>query len=344
MESRTDGFRARTEERVTVPLTVHRSDGSGAAARRELARSHADAVLREGFDLSAPPLLKVAAFELERGRFTLVWTLHHVISDGWSWELLQHEFEMLYSSLRQGRFRPLPAPALPLRELVHRLAESPSPAPSPEWLTELRAVSPCPCRRAASAGTRTARTSTGPSRGRPTRHCGPWPRPPGVRPVPDISSPTPRLWAGCAASAPSRSASSPPAATPTSRTSNVPWPVSPAVCRCRSTSRAPPVNASTSARPPGRRPGPGLRRPRRTAGRTGTGGTRSRRRLRVPELPRRTGRAGAPASRSRRLLVARDRVRTARSRLPRGRRRGLPLPSRVRPRRGLRHLGGCARP
>ncbi|MDP9953660.1 MULTISPECIES: amino acid adenylation domain-containing protein [Streptomyces] len=144
VESRTDGFRARTEERVTVPLTVHRSDGSGAAARRELARSHADAVLREGFDLSAPPLLKVAAFELERGRFTLVWTLHHVISDGWSWELLQHEFEMLYSGLRQGRFRPLPAPALPLRELVHRLAESPSPAPSPEWLTELRAVGPLP--------------------------------------------------------------------------------------------------------------------------------------------------------------------------------------------------------
>ncbi|CAM5711804.1 hypothetical protein SCALM49S_00310 [Streptomyces californicus] len=86
VESRTDGFRARTEERVTVPLTVHRADGSGAAARRERARSHADAVLREGFDLSAPPLLKVAAFELERGRFTLVWTLHHVISDGWSWE------------------------------------------------------------------------------------------------------------------------------------------------------------------------------------------------------------------------------------------------------------------
>ncbi|MFI6511950.1 condensation domain-containing protein [Streptosporangium sp. NPDC050855] len=142
VESGTGGFRARTEERVTVPLTVRRADGIGAAARRELARAHADVALQEGFDLSVPPLLKVAAFELEPGRFTLVWTLHHVISDGWSWELLQHEFEILYASLRQGRFRPLPAAVLPLRELTRRLAQSPSPAPSREWLDELRAVSP----------------------------------------------------------------------------------------------------------------------------------------------------------------------------------------------------------
>lgn len=142
VESRADGFRARTKERVTIPLSVHRADGTGAAARRDLARAHADAALRDGFDLSVPPLLKVAAFELEPGRFTLVWTLHHVISDGWSWELLQHEFETLYADVRQGRFRPLPAAALPLRELARRLAESPSPEPSREWLTELRAVSP----------------------------------------------------------------------------------------------------------------------------------------------------------------------------------------------------------
>ncbi|MFF8789313.1 amino acid adenylation domain-containing protein [Streptomyces sp. NPDC015125] len=142
VESGVDGFRARTEERVTIPLTVHRADGADVAGRRAAARTHGDAVLREGFDLSVPPLLKVAAFELEPARFTLIWTLHHVISDGWSWELVQHEFETLYASVRAGRFRPLPAPALPLGELTRRLAELPRTVPSQEWLVGLETEEP----------------------------------------------------------------------------------------------------------------------------------------------------------------------------------------------------------
>ncbi|MFB6907259.1 amino acid adenylation domain-containing protein [Streptomyces bacillaris] len=137
-----DGLRARIVERVTIPLTVHRAQGTGLAERRAEGRAFGDAALREGFDLSEPPLLKVTAVELEPGRFSLIWTLHHVISDGWSWELVQDEFERLYASVRAGRFQPLPAPPLPLRELTRRLAELPPAAPSEEWLAGLEAVEP----------------------------------------------------------------------------------------------------------------------------------------------------------------------------------------------------------
>ncbi|MFJ9107694.1 amino acid adenylation domain-containing protein [Streptomyces sp. NPDC102283] len=142
VESRADGFRAVTKERVEIPLTVHQAAGAGLAERRAAVRRHGDAALREGFDLASPPLLKVAAVALEPGRFALVWTLHHVISDGWSWELVQREFETLYGSVAAGRFRPLPAPVLPPRELARRLAELPSTAPSREWLAGLDAVEP----------------------------------------------------------------------------------------------------------------------------------------------------------------------------------------------------------
>ncbi|WP_190109204.1 non-ribosomal peptide synthetase [Streptomyces cinnamoneus] len=142
VELTADGFRGRTAEHVSVPLEVHRPAAGDVAERRAVVRAHADAALREGFDVSVPPLLRVAAFDLGPDGFVLTWTLHHVISDGWSWELLQQEFETLYAQLRSGRFRPLPAPPLPWRELARRFARPAPPGPPEEWLAALRAVEP----------------------------------------------------------------------------------------------------------------------------------------------------------------------------------------------------------
>ncbi|MFB6888194.1 amino acid adenylation domain-containing protein [Kitasatospora sp. NPDC056327] len=146
-----DGFLGRTAEEVTVPLVVHRFAGD-AAGRTAVVRSHADAALREEFDLSAPPLLRVAAFDFGPAGFALTWTLHHLVSDGWSWDLLQHEFDTWYAQLRGGRFRPLPAPPLPWRELAGHFARTAPPGPEEAWLAGLRAVEPLslpPGRRAA---------------------------------------------------------------------------------------------------------------------------------------------------------------------------------------------------
>lgn len=142
IEEGPDGFRQRIADHVTIPLVVHTATGPDEETRRAGARALADAALREDVDLSAPPLLRADAVRLGPGRFALTWTLHHVVSDGWSWELLQREFETLYAGLASGRFRPLPAPALPLRELVRRFAALPAAEPPRAWRDGLRAAEP----------------------------------------------------------------------------------------------------------------------------------------------------------------------------------------------------------
>jgi amino acid adenylation domain-containing protein len=54
------------------------------------------------FDLSTPPLLRVALFELTEEKYIVLFDIHHIISDGSSMELLIDEFARLY----EGESRP----------------------------------------------------------------------------------------------------------------------------------------------------------------------------------------------------------------------------------------------
>lgn len=49
------------------------------------------------FDLSSGPLLRTALVEDHTGQYTLILTLHHIISDGWSMRVLFEKFESVYS-------------------------------------------------------------------------------------------------------------------------------------------------------------------------------------------------------------------------------------------------------
>jgi acyl carrier protein/NRPS condensation-like uncharacterized protein len=54
------------------------------------------------FDLEKPPLLRVKIAKCREGEFDLLFTMHHLVSDGWSLEILQREFFQYYKSLKQG--------------------------------------------------------------------------------------------------------------------------------------------------------------------------------------------------------------------------------------------------
>jgi len=63
------------------------------------------------FDLEKAPLLRVKLVETGSRRFELLFTMHHIISDGWSLEVLEREFLLLYQSLKssnQNKLQPLP--------------------------------------------------------------------------------------------------------------------------------------------------------------------------------------------------------------------------------------------
>ncbi|MBV9787352.1 MAG: amino acid adenylation domain-containing protein, partial [Chloroflexi bacterium] len=57
---------------------------------------------REGLDLNAAPLFRITLIELGADRFQLVWSLNHIILDGWSISLLYQELFTIYSGLLSG--------------------------------------------------------------------------------------------------------------------------------------------------------------------------------------------------------------------------------------------------
>ncbi|HSD48163.1 MAG TPA: amino acid adenylation domain-containing protein, partial [Pyrinomonadaceae bacterium] len=60
------------------------------------------------FDLSAGPLLRMTLIHFSADRYLLLTNMHHIVSDGWSMEVLLHEMESLYRTFSTGAPSPLP--------------------------------------------------------------------------------------------------------------------------------------------------------------------------------------------------------------------------------------------
>ncbi|MEW5929248.1 MAG: amino acid adenylation domain-containing protein [Gemmatimonadota bacterium] len=65
------------------------------------------------FDLARGPLLRALLVRLGGAEWVLAFTMHHVVSDGWSMGVLVREIAALYGAFSQGR--PSPLPELPLQ-------------------------------------------------------------------------------------------------------------------------------------------------------------------------------------------------------------------------------------
>jgi len=61
-----------------------------------------------GFDLTAPPLLRVRVIRLAAADHALLMTVHHIISDGWSMGILNQELAALYEAVEAGTESALP--------------------------------------------------------------------------------------------------------------------------------------------------------------------------------------------------------------------------------------------
>ena len=73
---------------------------------------------REPFDLQQGPLLRISLAPLEADVWCLALTLHHIIADGWSMNLLIAELSELYNSLRQQRPAVLPRLVVQYRDFA----------------------------------------------------------------------------------------------------------------------------------------------------------------------------------------------------------------------------------
>ncbi|HKV07487.1 MAG TPA: amino acid adenylation domain-containing protein, partial [Thermoanaerobaculia bacterium] len=95
-----------------VPLPSIDLGGLGAPAALQEARRLAGMEAGRPFDLERGPLLRQVLVRLGDGEHAILLTLHHVIGDGWSVELLVRELALLYGAFSRGLPSPLPELAI----------------------------------------------------------------------------------------------------------------------------------------------------------------------------------------------------------------------------------------
>ncbi len=92
------------------------ADGQLQVSRHNLAnvddaslRAAVEAEMARPFDLRTDALLRISLFEVAPNDHVLVMVQHHIVSDGWSMQLMVEELVQLYAAYSQGREAALPA-------------------------------------------------------------------------------------------------------------------------------------------------------------------------------------------------------------------------------------------
>jgi amino acid adenylation domain-containing protein len=105
----------RPVQRVSAagPVALPQVDLRALAAPLDEARRLARAEARRPFSLASGPLLRATLLDLAAGELVVLFTLHHVISDGWSMGILVRETAALYRAFAGAA--PSPLAELPLQ-------------------------------------------------------------------------------------------------------------------------------------------------------------------------------------------------------------------------------------
>ncbi len=82
--------------------------GFGPGERELRAQSIQAAETKRPFNLSADSLLRASLLKLAPNQHLLLLTMHHIVSDGWSLQILNRELSALYAAFCDGRSSPLP--------------------------------------------------------------------------------------------------------------------------------------------------------------------------------------------------------------------------------------------
>jgi hypothetical protein len=100
-------------EEVRVELNVEDLSGLAESEREAAAERHASEEARRPFDLAHGPLLRVRLLRLSAEDHVVLFTMHHIISDGWSMGVLMRELGALYEAFTSGE--PSPLAELPIQ-------------------------------------------------------------------------------------------------------------------------------------------------------------------------------------------------------------------------------------
>ncbi|HEY9430810.1 MAG TPA: amino acid adenylation domain-containing protein, partial [Blastocatellia bacterium] len=96
------------EEWAQRRLEIEDLTGLVQEEREEKARTAMKAEAGTGFDLGRGPLLRARVLKLEEEKHLALFTMHHIVSDGWSMGVLAREVCEIYEAMAEGREASLP--------------------------------------------------------------------------------------------------------------------------------------------------------------------------------------------------------------------------------------------
>ena len=99
-----------TNSNVAVPVVDLTGVPMGERERRAQRLAQEEAQMP--FDLAVGPLLRIRVLRLAPTEHMLLFTMHHIVADGWSMSVLVQEVAALYSAFVQQRPSPLPELAI----------------------------------------------------------------------------------------------------------------------------------------------------------------------------------------------------------------------------------------
>ncbi|WP_426109355.1 amino acid adenylation domain-containing protein [Pseudomonas sp. TWR1-1-4] len=109
-----DGERAVQVIRPATALVIARADADAVHLQQQV-----EAEIARPFDLQSGPLLRVTLLRLTDDEHVLVLVQHHIVTDGWSMQVMVDELVQLYAAYSQGQTPQLPELALQYADYAH---------------------------------------------------------------------------------------------------------------------------------------------------------------------------------------------------------------------------------
>ena len=122
---------------VTVRLDQYDWRGRSAEEQETEMRALLRKDRQQGFDLSRPPLMRLALVRIADDTYRFLWSHHHILLDGWSLPLLIREVLSFYDAFRQGQDLYLP-PVRHYRDYISWLKQQDSSDDEAFWRETLR--------------------------------------------------------------------------------------------------------------------------------------------------------------------------------------------------------------
>src|SRR5579864_653942 len=102
------------QDQTCLELPIFNLSSIAGQEQRELeAKRRVQDEAQKPFDLEHGPVLRAILFRLGKRDHVLLLVMHHIVSDGWSIEVLVHELSILYESYSTGK--PSPLQELPIQ-------------------------------------------------------------------------------------------------------------------------------------------------------------------------------------------------------------------------------------